>query len=50
MVWSMENHESKDHNTGKKPVNQMRGDGFAAVTIAVIAAVLIFVIINHFVS
>lgn len=46
----MENHESKNKDTGKKPINQMRRDGFAAVAIAMIAAVLIFVVINHFVS
>lgn len=31
-------------------MNQLRRDGFAALAIALIAAVLIFVAINHFVS
>ena len=42
-----------DQQTSHKdntPVNQLRRDGFAAITIALISAVLIFVMFNHFVS
>jgi CHASE3 domain sensor protein len=37
-------------NSEQKSVNRLSRDGFAALAIGVIAAVLVFVMINHFVS
>jgi hypothetical protein len=47
---SPQNFDQQISQTDEKPVNQLRRDGFAAITIALISAVLIFVMFNHFVS
>jgi hypothetical protein len=47
----METSENKmQTNSEKKPVNRLSRDGFAALAIGVISAVLVFVMINYFVS
>jgi uncharacterized protein YjeT (DUF2065 family) len=47
---SPQNFDQQISQTDEKPVNQLRRDGFAAIAIALISAVLIFVMFNHFVS
>ena len=47
---SPQNSDQQISQTDEKPVNQLRRDGFAAITIALISGVLIFVMFNHFVS
>ncbi len=47
---SPQNFDEKIHQAEKKTVNQLRRDGFGAIAIALISAVLIFVMFNHFVS
>lgn len=44
------NTDQQNSDLNGKVSNQLRRDGFAAVVIALIAAVLIFVMFKHFVS
>jgi hypothetical protein len=50
MSMSPQNVDPQTAHKDNRPVNQLRRDGFAAITIALISAVLIFVMFNHFVS
>lgn len=50
MSMSPQNVDPQTAHKDNKPVNQLRRDGFAAITIALISGVLIFVMFNHFVS
>lgn len=50
MAMAPGNVDPQTSRMDNKPANQLRRDGFAAITIALISAVLIFVMFNHFVS